>query len=114
MARTPRRRLTPAGSTTAALRENLPRPAAPAPVAQGLNKPVPGQSGRRRNPLAALGRFEPKFIADIVSELRKVSWPTLSETRYLTFVVSVVAITVGIFLGAVDLFFGWLIERLFF
>jgi preprotein translocase SecE subunit len=66
------------------------------------------------NPLAFLGRLEPKFIADIVSELRKVTWPTLAETRYLTFVVSVVAVTVGIFLGSVDLFFGWAINRLFF
>ncbi len=114
MARTPRRRMTAAGSTTAALRENLPRPAAPAPVAQGLNRPAPGAPARRRNPLRFLGRLEPRFIADIISELRKVSWPSFAETRYLTFVVAIVAVAVGLLLGSIDLFFGWAINRLFF
>jgi preprotein translocase subunit SecE len=69
---------------------------------------------KRRNPLAVLGRFEPRFVADIIAELRKVTWPTFSETRYLTVVVAIVAITVGLFLGGVDLLFGWIIERIFF
>ena len=56
----------------------------------------------------------PRFIADIVSELRKVTWPSFSETRYLTFVVGVVAIAMGILLGSADLLFGWVIEQLFF
>jgi preprotein translocase subunit SecE len=29
-------------------------------------------------------------------------------------VVAIVAITVGLFLGGVDLLFGWIIERIFF
>lgn len=59
-------------------------------------------------------RFEPRFVADVISELKKVTWPTFAETRYLTFVVGVVAIAVGIVLGLTDLAFGWIIERLFF
>ena len=58
--------------------------------------------------------MQPRFIADIISELRKVTWPTFNETRYLTFVVAVVAIAMGILLGAADLLFGWIIEQLFF
>ncbi|OAI43500.1 hypothetical protein AYO38_10715 [bacterium SCGC AG-212-C10] len=69
---------------------------------------------RRRNPFGFLRRFEPRFIADIVSELRKVTWPTFSETRYLTIVVAIVALVVGAILGSVDLLFGWVIEKIFF
>jgi preprotein translocase subunit SecE len=53
-------------------------------------------------------------VGDVIAELRKVTWPTFSETRYLTVVVAFVAILLGIFLGAVDLVFGWTIDRLFF
>jgi len=86
--------------------------AAPPPPSSA---PIPRAQPRRgRNPFGFLKRLEPRFIADIISELRKVTWPSFAETRYLTFVVAVVAIAVGILLGAADLFFGWLIEQLFF
>lgn len=74
----------------------------------------PGVPHKRRNPLAFLGRFEPRFLADVISELRKVTWPTLAETRYLTIVVAIVATAVGLFLGGIDLAFGWVVQRLFF
>jgi preprotein translocase subunit SecE len=51
-------------------------------------------------------------MTEIWSELRKVTWPTFAETRYLTFVVIVVAVAVGVVLGVVDIFFNWLIDRL--
>jgi preprotein translocase SecE subunit len=118
MARQPRRRTvaapaaaTPASEAARRSRENLPRPA-PAPVASGVVRPTGPR--KRRNPFAVLGRFEPRFIADIVSELRKVTWPTIAETRYLTIVVAIVAVTVGMFLGGIDLAFGWVVEKLFF
>ena len=53
-------------------------------------------------------------VADIISELRKVTWPTFAETRYLTIVVAIVGIATGLVLGAFDLLFGWIIEQLFF
>lgn len=53
-------------------------------------------------------------MGDIISELRKVTWPTVAETRYLTIVVAIVAVSVGIVLGGVDLAFGWAIEKVFF
>jgi preprotein translocase SecE subunit len=119
MARTPRRRAStatagapanPAGDALRRPRENLPRAAAPAPA----TAPRPAPPRRRRSPFAFLGRLEPRFVADIISELRKVTWPTFAETRYLTLVVAIVAVAVGIFLGAVDFVFGWVIEQLFF
>ena len=72
------------------------------------------RTSRSSNPLGFIKRIWPRFIVDIVSELRKVTWPTFSETRYLTIVVAVVAIAVGLFLGGFDLLFGWIIEKLFF
>ena len=54
----------------------------------------------------------PQWLQEIVSELRKVSWPTRDETIYLSMVVIIVSLVVGTFLGATDLFFNWLIDRL--
>ncbi len=119
MARSSRRRTgstaRPGASTTGGeqrrARENLPRPVA-SPVSTGA-RPAPVQR-RKREPFGFLGRFKPRFVADIVSELRKVTWPTMAETRYLTLVVAIVAISVGLVLGTIDLAFGWAVERLFF
>lgn len=121
MARTPRRREAAAaapaprgeGGASRRTRENLPRPAAaPArPPTGGAERAAPA---RRRSPFSGFGKLTPRFIGDIISELRKVTWPTFAETRYLTFVVAIVAIAVGFLLGGVDLFFGWIIGKLFF
>ena len=56
----------------------------------------------------------PHWITEIWSELRKVTWPTREETAYLTMVVIVVAIIVGIALGVIDVFFNELVDRLLF
>jgi len=55
--------------------------------------------------------WRPRFVMDIISELRKVVWPTREETVYLTIVVVVVTLILGAVLGAIDIAFGWLIER---
>lgn len=118
MARTPRRRAAtapavagePSGEQPRRVRESLPRPAT-APVAAGIARPEPR---KQRNPLGFLKKFEPRFVADVISELRKVTWPSFAETRYLTAVVAIVAVAMGLFLGALDLTFGWVIERIFF
>jgi preprotein translocase subunit SecE len=48
---------------------------------------------------------------DIISELRKVVWPTRQDTVYLTVVVVVVTLILGAVLGAIDIGFGWFIEQ---
>ncbi|MGD9935444.1 MAG: preprotein translocase subunit SecE [Dehalococcoidia bacterium] len=113
MARTTRRRVTEGGGPSSSARENLPRPRAAAPVAEGLQRPTHSEPPKR-SAFHFLRRFRVQFIADIVSELRKVTWPSVSEVRYLTLVVAIVATAVGLFLGGLDLLFGWIIERLFF
>ncbi|HLF79504.1 MAG TPA: preprotein translocase subunit SecE [Dehalococcoidia bacterium] len=70
-------------------------------------RPPAQQQGRRRLRLRS-----PAWVDDIWSELKKVTWPSRDETIYLTTVVIIVAVTVGVILGSIDLFFNWLIDRL--
>ncbi len=80
------------------------RPVAIAPA------PKPSrQAPQQRRGLAAFLR--PRWLQDIISELRKVTWPTRQETTNLTMVVLVVSVAVGLALGGVDLLFNWLIEN---
>ena len=53
-----------------------------------------------------------RFFSDIISELRKVTWPSLPETRYLTIIVIVVSVVVGALLGAIDKLFDLAIRGL--
>ena len=94
----------------------LPRaPAESASVAAAtVAAPRAPRERRGWRPFGFLRRLQPRAVADVVSELRKVTWPTFAETRYLTVVVAIVAVAVGIVLGLFDLLFGWIIERLFF
>lgn len=52
------------------------------------------------------------FIRDVVSELRKVTWPTRQEATRLTAIVVIVSVALGVFLGGVDYVFYWLINSL--
>ncbi len=52
-------------------------------------------------------------IGDIIGELRKVVWPTRREALRLSFLVLIVCVVVGIFLGALDYGFAELVARVF-
>ena len=80
------------------------RPVVAAPAPRAARQP-PHQ---RRGFLAFL---RPRWLEDIVSELRKVTWPTFRDTRYLTMVVVVVSVAVGLALAGIDLLFNWFIEN---
>jgi preprotein translocase SecE subunit len=54
-----------------------------------------------------------KFISEIITELKKVTWLTRREAAYLTFLVLVVTIVVGIILGASDLGFYNIVQKFF-
>ena len=54
-----------------------------------------------------------RFIGDIIAELKKVVWLTRREAIYLTTLVLVVAIAMGILLGALDYGFTQLVDKLF-
>jgi preprotein translocase SecE subunit len=46
-----------------------------------------------------------RFIQESVAELRKVSWPTLLQTRNLTVLVFTVSFLVGLFVWFFDVIF---------
>ena len=54
-----------------------------------------------------------RFIGEIIAELKKVVWLTKREAAYLTVLVLIVSITVGLVLGAIDYGFTNLINKLF-
>ena len=51
-----------------------------------------------------------KMFGEVISELRRVTWPTREETMRLTLMVLAVAVAVGIFLGIVDIGFTRLFD----
>ena len=53
-----------------------------------------------------------RYFTEVVSELRKVSWPTLEQVRNLTVLVFAVSFVVGIYITVLDFVFAQLIGRL--
>jgi preprotein translocase SecE subunit len=56
-------------------------------------------------------RFVPQLFQDVWSELGKVVWPERDDVVYLTVVIVIITIIIGAFLGAIDIGFGWLIDK---
>ncbi|HEY8490543.1 MAG TPA: preprotein translocase subunit SecE [Dehalococcoidia bacterium] len=82
------------------------------PQKQRTPKAMPRGGGRPpQRPRTGWARFRPRWVDDVVSELRKVTWPTREEATNLTIVVVVVSIAVGLVLGGIDLGFSWIIEQ---
>ncbi|MDD5191376.1 MAG: preprotein translocase subunit SecE [Dehalococcoidales bacterium] len=52
-----------------------------------------------------------RFVGDTISEMKKVTWLSRREVVYLTGLVLVVAISVGIVLGGIDFGFTKLVEK---
>ena len=50
-------------------------------------------------------------MTDIISELRKVVWPSREDTLHLAVVVCIVTIIFGAVLGLIDIGFGWLVDN---
>jgi preprotein translocase SecE subunit len=55
--------------------------------------------------------FKPRWVMDIISELRRVTWPSRHETTHLTIVVILVSLMFGVLLGGADLIFSWVVEQ---
>ncbi|OGY17714.1 MAG: preprotein translocase subunit SecE [Candidatus Chisholmbacteria bacterium RIFCSPHIGHO2_12_FULL_49_9] len=59
----------------------------------------------------SLGNTSPiQFIRQSIEELKKVSWPTRTETAKLTLIVIAVSVAVGLYIGALDFLFTKLVE----
>lgn len=75
----------------------------------GASRPTTSDAPRVQSLLYRL--THPRAILAIIDELRKVVWPSRQETANLTVVVLVVAIAVGIFLGAIDFGLNRVVEE---
>ena len=53
-----------------------------------------------------------RFIAEAVSELKKVSWPTVEQTRALTILVFAVSLAVSLYVFTFDRIFQAIIGQL--
>ena len=67
---------------------------------------------RRIGSEATRRAFNFRMLGEIISELRRVTWPTREETLRLTMMVIAVSAAIGIFLGAIDIGFARLFEQI--
>jgi preprotein translocase subunit SecE len=74
-----------------------------AAVKSKKNQVQPGQPKKRRF----------SFFVDIVTELRKVVWPTRQETLRLTLIVIGLCLVMGLVLGLLDYGFSELVAKVF-
>ena len=81
------------------------------PAARPVRKATSAAAVEAAKKRSLYDRAMPRFIQDIFSELRKVSWPTREETMRLTMVVVVVSVAIGMLLGGVDVTFNWLVDN---
>ena len=65
---------------------------------------------RRLGTEATRRAFSFRLLGEVVSELRRVTWPTRQETFRLTLMVLGVSAVIGAFLGFVDLGFARLFD----
>jgi len=54
-----------------------------------------------------------KLFGNVIAELKKVTWLSRREAIYLTGLVLLVAVIVGLILGGIDWIFSLLIEKIF-
>ena len=69
-------------------------------------------SQRRLGTQGARRALRLSAVSDIVSELRRVTWPSYEETFRLSIMVIAVAAAIGTFLGLVDLLFSRLFDMI--
>lgn len=87
------------------------RPSGPRPAKRQESAADKAEAAKKRS----LGdKLTPRPVQEIVSELKKVTWPTREETTRLTMAVIVVAVIIGLALGAVDLAFNWFVDQTLF
>ncbi|MBI2170703.1 MAG: preprotein translocase subunit SecE [Chloroflexi bacterium] len=51
-----------------------------------------------------------QFLGEVVSELKKVTWPTRQETTRLTMLVIAIAAAIGAVLGLLDILFSQMLN----
>jgi preprotein translocase subunit SecE len=54
----------------------------------------------------------PNFLNEVITELKKTTWPTRQEALRLTYVVIAVIIVLGVYMAILDTAFGTLFTRI--
>ena len=67
---------------------------------------------RRVGPATSGRGFSFRMVAETVSELRRVTWPTRDETVRLTIMVIAVSAVIGAFLGVIDILFSEILGQI--
>ncbi|MFC1952954.1 preprotein translocase subunit SecE [Chloroflexota bacterium] len=67
---------------------------------------------KRRSIAAKRSSSRFRFVSDTIAELKKVVWLSRREALYLTALVLMVAVTVGLILGLIDYGFTRLVNDL--
>ena len=70
--------------------------------------PTPGVASR---PRTGASRFVPRVVSEVISELRKVVWPSRDDVVHLTIVICIMTVIIGAILGVIDIAFGRLIDE---
>ena len=52
----------------------------------------------------------PSLPKRVIAELKKVTWPTKKEAMYLTGLVLLVSVVMGLVLGGLDYIFAWFVN----
>ena len=65
---------------------------------QPTTRPAPGLPRTGIGERIGIGRF----FGEVISELRKVNWPTRQEATRLTLLVLAISVVIGLFLGLMD------------
>jgi preprotein translocase subunit SecE len=81
------------------------------PAARPQKKQVAAAAAEGAKRRSLYDRFMPRFVQDIINELKKVTWPTREETVRLTVIVIVVSVAIGLFLGGADIGFNWIVDK---
>jgi len=68
---------------------------------------------KNQPPITKAKRSRFSAVGETIGELRKVVWPTRREAMRLSFLVLIVCLVVGIFLGALDYGFAELVAKVF-
>jgi preprotein translocase subunit SecE len=61
---------------------------------------------------SAVTKMSSGYATGVVDELKKVSWPTRQETMQLTFIVIVISLIIGAYIGIIDVLLTMALEAL--
>ena len=62
--------------------------------------------------MAKLSAKTPTIATDLMSELKKVSWPSKAETMRLTIVVVLISLIIGFYIGIIDSLLAYALEMM--